>query len=241
MGMSIMLYVEDNSIESPYLSRRFHEEIIEEAYFRFADFLTAEEMTVIHPNPYGEIVLGQRKSMSPEQLQTWMDQAARTVEGKMPFSEVEDFLNQFLIISHESADRERDPSHLLHALQRTAQYLTDNADVLPLVHTLHRSESRDDEVEYVEIDGIKGYVEGDIYYYKDYSAHRQQLHIRSYWEDSGKIDFYVYAQPEIVLDGQPYFVGTITKAEQFRPEFQVCYDFLQQAIRANKKVFWEIG
>jgi hypothetical protein len=55
------LYVEDESIDSPFLQKAFIEEIFSPiSYLALEEFLTKEEIEILTPNSYGEIVLGRK-------------------------------------------------------------------------------------------------------------------------------------------------------------------------------------
>ena len=68
MASTLQLYVSDESIVTPYLPRAFKDEIIFEWYISFKDFLTADEIKMIRPNPLGKITLGEKKKPNRNEM-----------------------------------------------------------------------------------------------------------------------------------------------------------------------------
>jgi|GEM_PF-2762572 len=240
MASTLELYVSDGSIATPYLSRAFKDELIFEWYISFKVFLTAYEIKMISPNPLGKITLGEKKKPNMFQMSEIIKKASDMISGKGIQNNPDALFDEFLITSEKLEDRERDPKVLNSIFQKIEAYLMEQAAHLPLVHTLHKNKSLDDEVNRLIIDDVEAHVEGDLFYYEDYPKVRNKIHLKSYYDDFGKVNLYVDATPEVHIAGQKYYSKTITKAQQFAGEFKLCYDFLNQAIKQNKKVLWEI-
>lgn len=241
MGTTLSLYIDDNSIESPYLSRRFKDEIIFEWYIKHADFLTEDEIRVLKPNPLGKMAMGEKKLSNEEENANLIALMTNAITGKGSLADVDKIFDEFLIISNEVADRERDPVQLKNALKKVQDYLERHADSLPLVHSIFADRDCTDELEYITIDGIKALPDGDLYYLDNYPELRSKLQIKSYYDDHGKIDLMVDVNPVLDLGGSTYYTTTISKAQQFNSEFANCYELLNEAIRLKKRVLWEFG
>jgi hypothetical protein len=241
MGMSLDLYVNDGSIQSPYLSKAFKDEIIFEWYINFKEFLNEEEIKIVTPNIFGEITLGEKKPLEEKDKSKFFSTIAKAITGKKSLDSINDLFDEFLITSHKVEDRERYPEKLKEVLKKVENQLITQSTVLPLVHTVYETEELIDEIEYLMIEDMKAHIEGNLFYYENYHSLRDKILIKSYYDDFGKIDFYVEVKAEIQIDNKTYFTNTITKAAQFKDQFQLCYDFLDQAIKANKKVLWEFG
>jgi hypothetical protein len=241
MGTTLSLYVDDNSIESPYLSRGFKDEIIFEWYIKHRDYLSEAEIRLLTPNPLGETVTGEKKASSEQDNDTLLALMANAISGKGSLADVDKLFDEFLVISNELADRGRDPVQLKNVLKKVQDYLEQQADRLPLVHAVYADHACTDELEYITIDGIKALPDGDLYYLDNYSEIRNKLQIKSFYEDHGKIDLMVDATPVLQLGERTYYTTTISKAQQFSSEFTNCYELLDEAIRLDKRVLWEFG
>lgn len=241
MGQDLSLFVDDESIESPYLSRRFKDEIIFAYYINFEDFLSQEEAKVIAPNTHGEIVLGKKREATILEKAKLPMIMRKALNGKITIAEINKLRDKLVVRSEKVSDRERDPNRLQIALKLTEKYLIDKGSELPIVHTVYLDAELTDEVGYVEIDGIKTHLEGDLFHYANYADFRNKIHVKSYLEDYGKVDYLVEVNPEIEIAGNRYFTKSITKGEQFKEEFKKCYDFLDSAIKTGKRVLWEFG
>lgn len=241
MGMNLDLYVNDGRIQSPYLSKSFKDEIIFEWYINFKEFLNEEEIKIVTPNIFGEITIGEKKTFEEKDKDKLFSTIAKAITEKKSLDSINDLFNEFLITSHRVEDRERDPEKLKKVLKKVENQLIAKSTVLPLVHTVYETEELIDEIEYLMIEDVKAHIEGNLFYYENYHSVRDKIHVKSYHDDFGKIDFYVEVKPEIKIDNKTYFTKTLTKAEQFKDEFKLCYYFLDQAIKANKKVLWEFG
>ncbi|WP_435263425.1 hypothetical protein [Tenacibaculum sp. nBUS_03] len=241
MGMDLDLYVYDESIESPHLSRSFQDEIIFDWYLNFESFLSDEEIKKVSPNTYGEITIGEKQPFEERDKSKILDKISDVTTGNGSLNNINNLLNDFLIISEKVEDRERDPKRLKKILKKIQNHLIDRSFELPLVHSIFKSKELNEEVGSILIDGIEGLIEGDLYHYDNYENVRNKIHIKSYNDDYGKIDFYLDIKPMIKFNDTKYFTKSITKAEQFKKEFEACFDFLDQAIKANKKVLWEFG
>lgn len=243
MGITLSVFVEDESIESPYISRRFYNEIIQDSYVPFPLFLTEEDIKVITPNPDGEIIIGQKPSNNSwkKDKETVLKQLLEIINGKGSLKNIDNILDKYVIKSEKLEDRERDPEHLLSALKKVEDYLIQNAEKLPLVHEVYATPELTEIVGYTLINGVKAFFEGDLFYYENYNLIRNKIHVRSYWEDTGKIDFYLDVKKAVTINGQTFFIHSTTKAEQFKSEFENIYTFLKEAIKQHKKVLWEFG
>lgn len=239
--MDLDLYVDDESIESPHLSRRFKDEIIFDWYLNFESFLSEEEIKLVSPNTYGEITMGEKKPFKEIDKSKFLDKIYDAVMGKGSFGKVNDLFDDFLITSEKVEDRERDPKKLKNVLKKIQIQLINKSSEFPLIHSVFKTKELKEEIGYVMIDNVKAHIEGDLYHYDDYKRIRNKIHIKSYFEDFGKIDLYVDVKPEIQINDITYFTKSITKADQFEKEFDACFDFLEQAIKANKKILWEFG
>jgi hypothetical protein len=239
--MELYLSTADNSIDSPYISKAFYDEIISEWYIKFADFLTEDEVKIVRPNILGEITIGQKKEFKLKDQSSLIDKIANVISGKQSAKSVNAIFDEFLITSTKIEDRERDPELLKSTLQKIEDYLQENADTLPLMHSLYDSETLENEVERITIDGIEALVEGDLFYDSDYANIRNKLQIKSYYDDFEKINLKLTVTPEIVINNKTYYTKSISKASHFKYEFKQCYDFLNQAIAQNIKVLWEFG
>jgi hypothetical protein len=239
--MELYLSTADNSIDSPYISKAFYDEIISEWYIKFADFLTEDEVKIVRPNILGEITIGQKKEFKLKDQSSLIDKIANVISGKQSAKSVNAIFDEFLITSTKIEDRERDPELLKSTLQKIEDYLQKNADTLPLMHSLYDSETLENEVERITIDGIEALVEGDLFYDSDYANIRNKLQIKSYYDDFEKINLKLTVTPEIIIHNKTYYTQSISKASHFKYEFKQCYDFLNRAIAQNKKVLWEFG
>lgn len=238
--MDLSLCVADDSIESPSFLRAFLEEAIFEQHLKHATFLKEEEIALAHPNTAGEITIGEKKAFKKRDQIKVLSSILKMLTGKKSKQHPRTLLDEYLVTSNKIEDRERDPHALKAVLQKIEQELIAQADRLPLVHTLYETAALEEAILYLEIDGISCDVEGDLHYEEVYGpALRNKIQIKSYLEDYGKVDFYVQAAPTVMINQQTYFCVSSTKAEQFAPAFQRCYDFLDLAIAANKKVLWE--
>ena len=136
---------------------------------------------------------------------------------------------------------ERDPKELKETLLKVENQLQIRHDELPLIHFVYSSKDRREEVEFMMIEDIESYFEGDLYHYDNYPEVRNKIHVKSYNEDFRKIDFFIDVHPKIEILDKVFYTKTLTKAEEFKNEFQRCYDFLDEAISRNKKVLFVIG
>jgi len=243
VGQALNLFVGDESIESPYLSRSFKDELIQPSYFSLKDFLSDDEIKIITPNSYGEITIGKKRKVTDSDTSKILEIFTKTLKGKSENrNSIDKIFDDIYITSEKIEDRERDPVFLKKTIYKIQQYLQINASQLPLVHSIFNSKDLNEEEEIsIIINGVKAFAECDIYYYDNYKSIRNKIHLRSYWEDTGKIDFYVSVEPEIIINKQKFYTKTISKAQQFEDEFEKIYDFLNEAIKLNKKVLWEIG
>lgn len=241
MGAALHLYVADNSIESPMLSRSFKDEIIYEGYFRHGDILPKEDSLLLEPNPYGHITIGQKKKMRMKDRIGLIRKLAMSINGKAQTDPAE-ALDEYLETSEAPEDRQRDPDLLQLAFQQVFAFMKKTAGKLPLLHTVHTRPDRSlkNKIEFITIDKKEYYLDGNLFYYRNYPAWRHKLLVQAHGDKVDK-NFHVEVKPEINLGGQRLYTRTITKAEEFAPEFAGIDTFLQQAIKENKKVFWEIG
>ena len=239
MGMHLDLYVEDESIESPFLTRGFQDEIIFEGYIKFTDFLSEEENKVVTPNSYGEIVLGTKRKATFFEKAKIPFTLNKAVKGKISIEEINKFRAKLVHRSEKIEDRERDPLQLKEALKKIENHLMFNQNKLPLVHFVYETKELKNEVNSIIINDVKTLIEGDLYFYDNYSEVRNKIHLKSYLDDYGKIDFFVDINPKILIDNKLYFTKTISKAEQFKEDFNRCYHFLDKAINNNQRILWE--
>ena len=241
MGIDLDLYIEDKSINSPYLTRSFKDEIIFEWYIKFSDFLSEEENKIISPNTYGEIILGKKREATLFEKAKIPFLLNKAINGKMSIENINKLRDQLVHRSEKIEDRERDPNQLKEALKKVENHLILNKDKLPLVHFVFETKELKDEINYVMIDGIESEIKGDLFFYENYSNIRNSIHVQSYLDDYGKIDLHIEVKEKIEINNKVYFTKTITKSEQFENEFKKCYVFLNEAIKNNKKVLWEFG
>lgn len=149
--------------------------------------------------------------------------------------------DDYLITSEKIEDRERSPEKLKNVLKKIQSQLIEKSSEFPLVHSVFKSKELKEETSFVTIDNVEAYIEGNLYYYDNYDSVRNKIHIKSYHDNYEKIDFYIDVKPEIKINNITYFTKSITKADQFESEFNACFNFLEQAIKTNKKVLWEFG
>jgi len=239
--MDVDLYVEDESINSPFLIKSFIDEIIFERYLNFTDFLNTEENKIIRPNTYGEIVLGKKREASLAEKLKIPFILNKALKGNISVEEINKLRDKLVVRSEKIEDRERDPKRLKEALKKVESYLILNENKLPLVHFVYETKQLINEINHVMINDIESHVEGDIFFYDNYSELRNKIHIKSLHKDQGKVDIYIDIKPEIRIDSKVYFTKTITKGKQFEEQFNKCYNFLDIAIKNNKKVLWEFG
>jgi len=241
MGMDLDLYVDDESIESLYLSRRFKDEIVFDSYLGFNFFLTSEEISIITPNVLGEITIGEKKPFKPKDKSRILDKISNGLVGGGSLNNVDKIFEEFLVTSEKVEDRERDPVMLKSVLLKVEQTLKLKSDDLPLVHSIYSEKDCNDEISTVMVKGVKSYIEGDLFYEKNYDRIRNKIQVKSYADDFGKVNFLIDVASKVIIDGIEYYTKSITKAQQFEGDFKLCYDFLDTAINQNKKVFWEFG
>lgn len=241
MGMSLDLYVEDESIESPFLSRAFKDEIIFGSYLRLADFLSKEEEKVIFPNSHGEIILGKKRDATFFEKLKVPFILRKAMKGKISVEEIQKLSDKLVERSEKVEDRERDPIPFKTVLKKIENHLQLNSNKLPLVHSVYETKELSEEIGYIEIKGVSAHVEGDLFFYDNYSEIKNKIRLKSYGDDFKKVDFYIEVNPEIIINDKTYYTRSITKAKQFEAEFERCYNFLDEAIRNNKKILWEFG
>lgn len=212
MGLELDLDTSDYSFDGLRLPKDFKNQIILQWYFKFNTFLSLEEEKIIEPNAHGEINLGLKHPS-----------------------------DRFFMTSTKICDRERSPKLLKDALLKTEQYLLQNSEQLPLVHKVYSSPILrvENELEVIVLDGIETHLGGDLYYYDDYNGVRNKIHARSY-DDNRTHDFMINVTPIVTIGDQEYWTKTVTKADQFKAEFEKCYHFLDLAIKENKMVLWEM-
>ena len=239
--MGVELYVDDESIEGPFFSKKFIDEVIYERCFKFDEFLTKEEQKIITPNSYGEIVLGKKREP------TFLEKAKlpiilhKAMKGKISVEEINKLRDKIVYRSEKVTDRERDPQKMKKTFQKIEDYLIANSSRLPLVHEIYETKELENKVYSLIIKEAKCEIEGDLFYEDDYDKVRMKIHLKSYNEDFAKVDFYIDVEPEIEINGKIYFTKSITKAEQFHEQFQDCYNFLEVAIKSKKRVLWEFS
>jgi hypothetical protein len=241
LGVQLDLYVNDESIESPWLSRSFLDEIIFEYYIQFNDFLTESEQKAIYPNPDGEITIEKKNELTEKDKAEIIGKLADTVTKEGSITNVSNMLDQFVIKSEELKDRKRDPKFLKVALEKVQKELIKNSDSLPVVHSIFVDKQLTQELGTIEVNGIKAHIEGDLYWLDNYPSIKNKIRLKSYLEDFGKVDIYVDVYPEMEIEGKTLYSKTINKAEQFAKEFNRCYQFLDEAIGGGKKILWEFG
>lgn len=240
MGIELSLTFSDDSLDGPHFSKAFKEEVIFSGHLNLDKVLLPEEAKILQPNEEGSIVIGQKKPFKKRhQFKLW-GLLLKSLKGKKTRQHLEDFVDQFSINSEELKDRERDPKAFKTALQSLEQAFIQQSASLPLVHLVYKDPTCQEEVYAVEIEGIRAHVEGDLFHYDNYEEElRDKIWVKSYLEDYGKIDLKIPVAPSIQINHQTYYTKTLTKAEQFAPEFQAFYDFLDLAMAQNKKVLWE--
>ncbi len=138
--------------------------------------------------------------------------------------------------SEALVDRERNPTLFKKALLKIEQYMQTNSNDLPLVHTLY---DRKEEAYFINVNGVRCVVEGDLWLEKEYSNKREYIRIKSYNEGYGKVDWLLPIAEEMRIGEGVYTSKSITKAQQFEEDFKKCYDFLDRAIEVNKGILWE--
>lgn len=256
MGQTLELYVKDESVESPYLTRSFKDEIIYPSYFEFEDFLDKEEVDLIHPSHESEIIFEKKRDVSKkEQKEILSEILDIAFKQKCNLDDINKISDSFLFTQQDLQKKEIYPKTFKNILLKIENYMNDNAEKLPQVHLVFDDEScnENSEIGEVVINNVNATIEGDLFNYidfekittdnpfeVDYEKIRNKIHIKSYLEDYGKVNFFVDVEPIIFIDEKKYFTKTISKAEQFKEEFQRCYDFLDKAIKLDKKVLWEV-
>lgn len=238
MGMELYLFVHDRNIKGPLLSKNFKDEIIFERHLTFKDFLNEEEIKVISPNYIGEITIGKKRSIKEKDKAKFLSKLTNAIKGK---GTTENLFDAYLITSYKVKDRERNPKALKDALKKVENQLISKSAALPLVHAVYETQALKNQVDYIMINGVKGNIEGNTYFYDNNVATRNKINIKSYNDDYGKIDFYVDVEPEIRINNKIYYTETITKAKEYEEAFKACYEFLDLAITNKKKVLWEFG
>ena len=174
--MDLDLYVYDESIDSPFLSRRFKDEIIFELfYLKFEEFLSKEEIKIVSPNTYGEITIGEKKPFEEKDKLKFLTKIAKVVKGKGGFGSIDRMFDDYLITSEKVEDRERDPEELKNVLKKIQIQLIDKSSEFPLIHSVFKTKELKEEIGYVMIDNVKGHIEGDLYHYDDYKRIRNCL------------------------------------------------------------------
>lgn len=237
--MHLDLYVDDNSIESPYLSRRFLEEIIFDNYLNFSSFLSKSEIEIITPNSYGEIVINTSKPITTNEIDRISNEMSDLLTTKSHKGTFDNLISNFVKRSEKLEDRERDPLKLKNVLQKVENQLISEYHKLPLVHLLYDENDLENEILSIKINNIEASIEGDLYFEDNYDFFRKKIQIKSYSDDYGKIDLLLDATPIVEINNKNYIIKTISKAEQFKPEFQLCYKFLDEAISYQQKILWE--
>lgn len=241
MGMHLDLYVDDDSIESPYLSRRFLEEIIFDNYLDFSSFLSNSEIEIITPNSYGEIIINSDKPIHTKEKSEILNHISNLLTGKSNKRSFDELLSKFVEKSEKLEDRERDPLKLKNLLQKVENQLISEYHKLPLVHLLYDENDLENEILSIKINDIEASIEGDLYFEDNCEFLRKKIQIKSYSDDYGKIDLLLDVTPIVEINNKNYIIKTISKAEQFKSEFQLCYKFLNEAISNQKKILWEFG
>jgi len=239
MGIELDLFVADESIESPWFSRSFLNEIIFENYIQFDDFLTGDEYDIIKPNAEGEVILGEKRKATFFEKAKLPFVIHKAMKGKITVEEINALRDKLVHRSERIEDREREPLPLKCVLKKVEEHLICNSDTLPLVHSLFEDEALENEVFDLEVGGIMVNVDGDLFYKENYAEIRNKILLKGYLEDYGKVHSFVEVKPEVEIEGTRYFTKTLTKAEQFKEEFEKCYTFLNEASKHNKKVLWE--
>lgn len=236
--MDLELYVEDESIDSPFLQKAFIEEIFSPiSYLILEEFLTKEEVEILTPNPYGEIILGKKAGHTvKDRARTYQLLYQSMQPRKVSIDTINNFRDKFVHRSEALVDRERDPILFKKALSKIEHYMQTNSNHLPLVHTLYDSK---EEAYFIKVNGVSCVVEGNLWLEKEYSKKREYIRIKSYNEDYGKVDWLLSIAEEMSIGGVVYTSKSITKAQQFEEDFKKCYDFLDRAIEANKGILWE--
>ena len=163
------------------------------------------------------------------------------MKGKVTVDQINKLRDKLVYRSEKVEDRERDPHKLLEVLRKVQRYLIHHSDRMPLIHTVYKTEDLKEETGFIMIDNICAHIEGDLYHYDNYSKIRNKIHLKSYYEDFGKIDLFHDVNATIEIDHITYFTKSITKAEQFENQFENCYHFLELAIKKGKNVLWEYG
>ncbi|MEM8889831.1 MAG: hypothetical protein AAGD28_17785 [Bacteroidota bacterium] len=241
MGIGLDLFVADESIESPFLLRAFLEEIIWEQHAKYKDFLSPEEEKILRPNIAGEVVFGKKREATFLEKAKLPFMLHRALKGKISVEQINKFRDKLVHRSEKVEDRERNPKSLKEVLEKVEQYFIEHAAHLPQSHFLYRAENaeRHEFVYSIEIEGIDYTLEGDNFLLENYPEIRDQIQLKSHGDEQGKVDRWIKVEPIMFINEQKYYARSVSKAEQFREEFQKCYDFLDQAIEQKKRVLWE--
>jgi len=93
MGRDLLLFVNDESIESLQVSRSFKDQIILEGCIKFKEFLSKYETDIITPNYDGEIILSKKRG--PTRTIT------KHEEFQNEFKECYDFLDAAIIAGRQ--------------------------------------------------------------------------------------------------------------------------------------------
>ncbi|WP_375561454.1 hypothetical protein ACE193_02550 [Bernardetia sp. OM2101] len=257
MGQTLELYVKDESIESPFLSRSFKDEIIYPSHFEFEVFLDDKELDLICPSHESEIILDKKREVSKEEQKQISSKILDIAFNKRDtLEDINKISDSFSFIQQDTPKKEINPQTFKNILLKIENYMKENAEILPQVHFVFENESLNEnsEVRYISINNIDATINGDLFHYidfeniatdspsgeVDYEEIRNKINIKTYGEDYGKVNFFVDVKPIIFINSKKYFTKTVSKAEQFREEFQRCYDFLDKAIELDKKILWEV-
>lgn len=163
MSIELDLFVADESIESPWLSRSFLNEIIFENYIQFDDFLTGDEYDIIKPNAEGEVILGEKRKATLLEKAKLPFIIHKAMKGKITVEEINALNDKLVHRSEKIEDREREPLPLKCVLKKVEEYLIRNSDTLPLVHSLFEEETLENEVFDIEVNGVIAKIKGDLF------------------------------------------------------------------------------
>lgn len=140
----------------------------------------------------------------------------------------------------ELKKREKDPDKLRSVLVKIQKHIKQNSSNLPLIHSVYKEKGFEKSIGSVIINDIPVSIHGDLYYYDNYEKVREKIHLKSWNEYLGQVDYFLEVKPEIVIDGKIYFVKSITKAEYYEYAFEDCFNFLDIAVKMNKNILFEI-
>lgn len=125
MALDADLYLADESIDPPDISKRFLEDVIWSYEIDYDAFLTKKERDILRPNPWGEIVLGRRREANFFEKLMLPFVMKKALKGNLTVEEINKKRDKLVIRSEKIEDRERDPVFFKSALNKLSAHLPD--------------------------------------------------------------------------------------------------------------------